>query len=95
MTKTRKIPFVIKLVIAFIVLLCFVFVYNSRPQAYLVKRVIDGDTIQFSNGKIVRLIGVDTPETKHPNKPVEYYGKEAYDIIIYTSEMVLYTTLPY
>jgi len=25
----------------------------------------------------VRLIGVDTPETKHPTKPVEYFGKEA------------------
>lgn len=25
----------------------------------------------------MRLIGVDTPETKHPNKPVEYFGKEA------------------
>jgi micrococcal nuclease len=25
----------------------------------------------------VRLIGVDTPETKHPNKPVEHFGKEA------------------
>jgi micrococcal nuclease len=25
----------------------------------------------------VRLIGVDTPETKHQNKPVEYFSKEA------------------
>jgi endonuclease YncB( thermonuclease family) len=25
----------------------------------------------------VRLIGVDTPETVHPNKPVERFGKEA------------------
>jgi micrococcal nuclease len=25
----------------------------------------------------VRLIGVDTPETVHPSKPVEAYGKEA------------------
>ena len=25
----------------------------------------------------VRLIGVDTPETVHPNKPVKAYGKEA------------------
>jgi micrococcal nuclease len=31
----------------------------------------------LSNGERVRLIGVDTPETKHPKKPVEYYGKEA------------------
>jgi micrococcal nuclease len=31
------------------------------------------------NGKTekIRLIGVDTPETVHPLKPVEYFGKEA------------------
>ena len=28
-------------------------------------------------GEQVRLIGVDTPETKHPRKPVQYFGKEA------------------
>ena len=46
-----------------------------------VTTVIDGDTIKCKiiNGKqeTIRLIGVDTPETKHPNKPVEYFGKEA------------------
>jgi micrococcal nuclease len=43
-------------------------------------RVIDGDTIEIIwNGKKekVRLIGIDTPETVHPQKPVEYFGKEA------------------
>jgi micrococcal nuclease len=44
-------------------------------------RVVDGDTIevQFSNKAVatVRMIGVNTPETVHPNKPVEKYGKEA------------------
>ena len=25
----------------------------------------------------VRLIGVDTPETVHPQKPVEFYGRES------------------
>ena len=25
----------------------------------------------------IRLIGVDTPETKHPTKPVQYFGREA------------------
>jgi endonuclease YncB( thermonuclease family) len=32
----------------------------------------------LTNGEYVRLIGVDTPETKHPQKPVEYFGKEAF-----------------
>lgn len=42
--------------------------------------VIDGDTIEVKiDGKTekVRLIGVDTPETKHPSKPVQSYGLEA------------------
>ena len=43
-----------------------------------VKRVVDGDTLLLSSGERVRLIGVDTPETKHPQKPVQYFGKEAY-----------------
>ena len=42
-----------------------------------VQRVIDGDTFKTTTGERVRLIGVDTPETVHPNKPVEYFGKEA------------------
>jgi micrococcal nuclease len=45
-----------------------------------VVRVIDGDTIQVDvDGTLerVRYIGMDTPETVHPRKPVECYGKEA------------------
>jgi endonuclease YncB( thermonuclease family) len=42
-----------------------------------VQRVIDGDTLQLDTGATVRLIGVDTPETKDPRKPVQYFGKEA------------------
>lgn len=40
-------------------------------------RVVDGDTIILDGEERVRLVGVDTPETKHPQKPVEYFGKEA------------------
>ena len=45
-----------------------------------VTRVVDGDTAVINvNGedRRVRLLGVDTPETVHPNKPVQFYGKEA------------------
>lgn len=51
----------------------------STAEKALVARVIDGDTIQLDDGRKVRLIGVDTPETVHPQKEVEYYGKEASD----------------
>lgn len=39
--------------------------------------VVDGDTIKIEGGEIVRYIGVNTPETVAPNRPVECYGKEA------------------
>lgn len=45
-----------------------------------VSKVIDGDTVKIlMNGEEVkvRLIGIDTPETVHPNKDVEWFGKEA------------------
>ncbi|MDP3921705.1 MAG: thermonuclease family protein [Candidatus Omnitrophota bacterium] len=40
-------------------------------------RAVDGDTLILASGERIRLIGVDTPETVHPNKPVEYFGKQA------------------
>ena len=43
----------------------------------MVERVVDGDTIMVEGIGSVRLIGVDTPETVHPNRPVEFFGKEA------------------
>jgi endonuclease YncB( thermonuclease family) len=46
-----------------------------------VVRVIDGDTlkVRLGSGRIrdVRLIGIDTPETKKPGAPVECGGREA------------------
>jgi micrococcal nuclease len=44
---------------------------------YRVERVIDGDTLVLVNHARVRLIGADTPETVHPNHPVEPWGPEA------------------
>lgn len=41
---------------------------------------VDGDTIKVSlDGKVhtIRMLAVDTPESVHPTKKVEYYGKEA------------------
>jgi micrococcal nuclease len=52
---------------------------NKYPLA-AVTRVVDGDTIEVSlNGKSeeIRMLLIDTPETKHPSKPVEKFGPEA------------------
>lgn len=49
------------------------------PNATLV-RVVDGDTIDVridGTEERVRLIGIDTPETKKPDTPVECFGPEA------------------
>jgi endonuclease YncB( thermonuclease family) len=55
---------------------------HTLPNIVDVKlvRVVDGDTIVVDvKGKQykVRYIGMDTPETVHPFKPVQYFGKEA------------------
>lgn len=45
-----------------------------------VTRVVDGDTAVITvdgTERRVRFLGVDTPETVHPNKPVQFYGPEA------------------
>ncbi|PIZ64371.1 hypothetical protein CO051_00895 [Candidatus Roizmanbacteria bacterium CG_4_9_14_0_2_um_filter_39_13] len=42
-----------------------------------VTKVIDGDTIEIETGEHVRFIGVDTPETVHPKKSVQCYGRDA------------------
>ena len=44
---------------------------------YVVERVVDGDTILLAGGERVRYIGVDTPESVQPDRPVECYGGEA------------------
>jgi len=53
---------------------------ESNKKTATVSRVVDGDTIEVEmDGKTedVRLLLVDTPETKHPSKPVQPYGPEA------------------
>jgi micrococcal nuclease len=49
----------------------------SSAHAQAVTRVVDGDTVVVAGVGVVRLIGVDTPETRHPLKPVERFGAEA------------------
>lgn len=49
----------------------------SRDGLFKVARVIDGDTIELEDGERVRYIGIDTPETVDPRKPVQCFGVEA------------------
>ncbi len=66
-----------KLALFFLVFSIFGLARLAEAEWRLVTRVVDGDTLIVGARERVRLIGVDTPETKHPRKPVEYYGKEA------------------
>ncbi len=57
---------------------------TSEPRLsgnlYQVARVVDGDTLTLRLGdkeEKVRLIGINTPETVDPRRPVECFGKEA------------------
>lgn len=65
-------PFRIALFLALMTLLA-----GSSVLAVRVARVIDGDTIELENGERVRYIGIDTPETVHPLKAVQFMGKDA------------------
>lgn len=50
------------------------------PTNATVERVVDGDTVVVRAAGVrerVRLIGVDTPETKDPRRPVQCFGHEA------------------
>jgi micrococcal nuclease len=53
---------------------------NAQPGLWTVVRDVDGDTIDVQQGstkEAVRLIGVDTPETHDPRKPVQCFGEAA------------------
>jgi len=53
---------------------------STAYEWYPVVQVVDGDTVVADiDGKrtTIRLIGLDTPETVDPRKPVQCFGKEA------------------
>jgi micrococcal nuclease len=52
----------------------------APPSLATVARVVDGDTVFVQAGSRsfdVRLLGIDTPETVDPDRPVGCYGPEA------------------
>ena len=75
----------VRLVVAALVLLATTLSCTGNPDAIgdglaVVTHVVDGDTIDVEIGgrtERVRLIGIDTPETKKPNTPIECWGPEA------------------
>jgi micrococcal nuclease len=56
-------------------------ILDKDLEEFSVYRVVDGDTVDVKskNNKIftIRVIGIDAPETVHPTKKVECFGREA------------------
>ena len=51
-----------------------------KVNLYSVTKVVDGDTVKVlinNTEETLRLIGIDTPESVDPRKPVQCFGKEA------------------
>jgi micrococcal nuclease len=52
---------------------------KSSDSDAVVARAVDGDTIELTDGRTVRYLGIDTPETVDPRKAVQCFGHEASD----------------
>jgi micrococcal nuclease len=67
--------------VAFVVAACATPTSPAKPPGRAtVEHVVDGDTIDVTIGgrrERVRLIGINTPETVDPRRPVECFGHEA------------------
>lgn len=88
--KTYKIKIIL---IILVIIICYIgYLFSKNPEnktikidkneIFKVEKVIDGDTIEIRmKGKIVtvRMLGIDTPETVDPRKPIQCFGKEASD----------------
>jgi len=49
----------------------------QRYESVRLKWVYDGDTIQLSDGRKIRLIGINTPEISHNKKAAQAYSQQA------------------
>lgn len=52
-------------------------ILGAEARQVWVMEAVDGDTIKIDSGETVRYIGIDTPETVDPRRPVGCFGKEA------------------
>jgi micrococcal nuclease len=50
---------------------------NQKSEESKINRVVDGDTAVLKDGRTVRFLNIDTPETKKPETPIMCFGKEA------------------
>ncbi|MFN0053270.1 MAG: thermonuclease family protein [Planctomycetales bacterium] len=58
---------------------------SESGEQVVVRRAVDGDTLLLEDGRRVRLLGVDTPESKREGAPVEPWALDAH---AFTRQMV-------
>lgn len=85
MAVTRTMPFAYKLLVIAIALGAILCIYTFLPRYAFVETVLNGDTLLLENGKLVKLIGVQTPEANDPEERVRHFGMAAAD---FTQNMV-------
>lgn len=83
-TKETTSKIILWVVFIILVAVCAAILLKAPKDrmVYPVVKVVDGDTIDvdvFGTTARVRLIGIDTPETVDPSKPVQCFGQEATD----------------
>lgn len=67
----------------FIIIIIILFIITNNvyaKQEVKFSKCVDGDTIKVlieDEEYMVRMLAIDTPESVHPKKTIEYYGKEA------------------
>jgi micrococcal nuclease len=50
---------------------------SRPPQAALVERIVDGDTLVLAGGVKVRVLGIDAPEMERDGRPPEFLAHKA------------------
>ena len=50
---------------------------SAPPQAALVVRVVDGDTLVLAGGAKVRVLGIDAPEMERDGQPADFLAHKA------------------
>jgi len=49
----------------------------ANSKDYVVRKIIDGDTIQLDTGETVKYLGIEAPQLKTKEGGAEFYAKEA------------------
>ena len=61
----------------FIIIVSLLVSNVAGGKEYIVKKVINGDTIQLDNGQTVKYIGIETPELSLKEGGSEFFAKQA------------------